>query len=93
MILNKLISSSFVSLNRLTAGGASRHYTVIVERYRVPGLTKRGVDQRKAKLTEAHFHYKHVETLHIKKWGNTDVILTQYVEGLCAICVLFFKDN
>ena len=58
-----------------------RFYTVIVERHEIPPIMKKDIDQRKRHLKSKHFHYKFVDCLHNKKWGNIDLILTQYVEG------------
>ena len=60
---------------------AKRNYTCIVERLEKAPLAKKGVDVRKIKLTSNHYHYKLVDCLHTKKWGNMNLILTQYVEG------------
>lgn len=58
-----------------------RNYTCVVERLKKPGLLKQGVDVRKIKLNSDHYHYKFIDCLHTKKWGDTQLILTQYVEG------------
>ncbi len=58
-----------------------RYYTCHVERYKKPGLVKKGVDVRKIKLNSDHYHYRLVDCLHTRKWGETELILTQFVEG------------
>ena len=68
------ISKNFLVLNRF--------YTVIVERHeKIPPL-KKDFDPRKFILKSRHFQYKFVECLHNKKWGNVDLILTEYIEGI-----------
>jgi ribosomal protein L9 len=59
-----------------------RSYTVIVERYQEPRLVKKGTDPRKFNLKQPDFHYKFVDCLHSKKWGDMQVILTKYIEGI-----------
>ncbi len=66
----------------LTSNLAStRAYTCIVERHKPPRLARSDVDQRKIPLKSENFQMKLVDCLHTKKWGNIDLILTQYVEG------------
>lgn len=60
----------------------SRSYTVIVERYTKPPIMKAHEDQRKRNLKSDHYQLKFVDCLHNKKWGNIDLILTEYVEGI-----------
>lgn len=62
--------------------GSIRAYTVIVERYVKPPMKKVYMDQRKVNLKPVHYHYKLVDVLHKKKWGNVDLMLTEYVEGV-----------
>lgn len=59
-----------------------RNYTVIVERYTKPPIVKAHQDQRKRDLKSDHYQLKFVDCLHNKKWGNIDLILTEYVEGV-----------
>ena len=76
MFLNKLGNRSHVP------NALSRCYTVIVERCINVPLSKKGMDPRKYNLKSAHYQYKFVDCLHNKKWGNIDLILTEYVEGV-----------
>lgn len=60
----------------------NRLYTVIVERHvKIPPLEK-DLDPRKFTLKSRHYQYKFVDCLHSKKWGNVDLILTDYIEGI-----------
>lgn len=77
MLLNMLTNAS----KPLNLANFARFYTVIVERHVQPLTVKKGIDQRKTKLKSKHFQYKFVDCLHTKKWGNIDLILTEYVEG------------
>jgi hypothetical protein len=61
------------------------YYTIIVERHLPVPLLKKGTDPRKYNLKSRHFQYKLVDCLHVKKWGNIDLILTQYIEGILII--------
>ena len=59
-----------------------RFYTVIVERHdKIPPI-KQDLDPRKYILKSRHYQYKFVDCLHNKKWGNIDLILTDYIEGI-----------
>ncbi len=60
----------------------NRPYTVIVERSESVPLLKKGVDPRSYNLKSKHFRYKFVEAKHTQKWGEVEVILTDYVEGV-----------
>ena len=71
MIINKI---NFIHFTK-------RGYTCLVERYVKPKLVKKNVDIRKIKLNSNHYHYKFVDCLHSKPWGEMNLILTQYVEG------------
>jgi hypothetical protein len=83
MFLQKVASirSNLFVKSFLNCSNNHRTYTVVVERYENPGAMKDGIDQRKRHLKSKHFQYKFVECSHNKKWGNVDLILTQYVEG------------
>lgn len=59
-----------------------KFYTCIVERHEKVPLVAKGVDPRKYNLKSRHFHYKLVECTHTQKWGNIDLLLTDYVEGI-----------
>ncbi|CAF0864840.1 unnamed protein product [Brachionus calyciflorus] len=77
MFTNKLVLA-----NRSLNFNSLRLYTCIVERLEKVPLVPRGEDVRKFNLKSKHFHYKLVDCLHTKKWGNVDLILTEYVEGI-----------
>ena len=76
-MLNRITSAC----NSLNLSQFRRFYTVIVERYVPPLTVKKNIDQRNTNLKSKHFQYKFVDCLHNKKWGNVDLILTEYVEG------------
>jgi large subunit ribosomal protein L9 len=59
-----------------------RSYTCVVERVNQPGLVKKGTDPRKFNLKQQHYYYKLVKCEQTKKWGDMQVILTKYIEGL-----------
>jgi len=59
-----------------------RCYTVIVERLVKPQMVKKNRDVRSRELKPIHSQYRLVDCLHTRKWGNVDVILTKYVEGV-----------
>jgi len=59
-----------------------KSYTVIVERHKKPNIVKKEVDQRKRNLRSVNYHLKFVDCLSQKPWGNIDLILTEYVEGV-----------
>lgn len=63
-------------------GADTRSYTVIVERVQPVGLARVGRDPRKLPLRPNNMHYKFVDCLHSRKWGNIDLILTDFVEGI-----------
>ncbi len=71
---NKIIASSTII--------DKKYYTVIVERICKPPIVRKGKDPRSRHLKPVHFQYKLVDVLHTKKWGNVDLILTEYVEGV-----------
>ena len=73
-LTNQIIASSTII--------DKRFYTVIVERIHKPPIVRKGRDPRSRHLKSLHFQYKLVDTLHSKKWGNVDLILTEYVEGV-----------
>jgi hypothetical protein len=77
MLSNKILRPVVLS----SSANTYRAYTCIVERYKQPRLAKAGVDQRKIPLKSENYQMKLVECTHSKKWGNIDLILTQYVEG------------
>jgi hypothetical protein len=80
------LNASFASLARhlrSTMIDSNRCYTVIVERIHTPPNQKKDKDQRKFNLKSKHFQYKFVDCLHNRKWGNVDLILTEYVDGKC----------
>lgn len=76
-----------IASQRLVTRGAAftltsaRTYTCIVERIHKPLTMKIEKDQRKTPLKSKHYQYKLVDCLHVKPWGNIDLILTQFVEG------------
>ena len=59
-----------------------RCYTVIVERLVKPPMVKKNKDVRSRELKPIHSQYRLVDCVHTRKWGNVDVILTDYVEGV-----------
>ena len=59
-----------------------RPYTVIVERVEKVPLMKKGVDPRKYPLKSRHFQYRFVECKHVQKWGEVQLLLTEFVEGV-----------
>jgi hypothetical protein len=67
-------------LNSLTRND-HRLYTVIVERCVPAQMVKKDRDVRSAALRPKDYQYKFVDCQHVKKWGETQVILTDYVEG------------
>lgn len=77
MLSNKLILN-----NRSINFSFKKFYTCIVERHEKVPLLPKGVDPRKYNLKSKHFHYKLTECTHTKKWGNVDLLLTEYVEGI-----------
>lgn len=83
LTLNPKMLSNRLLLNTLNRqfGVSNRLYTVIVERHEKVPIQVKGMDQRKYDLKSRHFHYKLVDCLHTKKWGNVDLVLTEYVEG------------
>ena len=86
MFLNKIVQPSL--LKKILTPTNLRHYTVIVERCEPTPLLKNGMDPRRYPLKSKHFRYKFVECQHTQKWGNVDLILTDYVEGkIIQICV------
>lgn len=58
-----------------------RFYTCIVEREVKPNIVKQSVDVRKVKLKAVHYQYKLKDCLHNKKWGDVELLLTEYIEG------------
>ncbi|RNA25155.1 39S ribosomal mitochondrial [Brachionus plicatilis] len=77
-----MFAKNLILKNRSPNLSLKKFYTCIVERHeRVPLLSK-GVDVRKYNLKSKHFQYKLVECTHTQKWGNIDVLLTEYVEGI-----------
>ena len=77
MILSQLVKP----FTKTYTVNLARFYTVIVERIHKPLTMKKNVDQRKTPLKSRHLQYRFVDCLHVKPWGNIDLILTQYVEG------------
>ncbi len=77
--LVKNLTNQIVNSSRLID---KRFYTVIVERIHKPPIVRKGKDPRSRNLKSIHFQYKLVDVLHNKKWGNVDLILTEYVEGV-----------
>lgn len=80
MSLNHFLKSSLIS--NLNSNIPKRFYTVIVERIKKPPIPKKGVDPRRINLKSVNYQYRFVECKHNKSWGNVDLILTQYVEGV-----------
>lgn len=79
MISNRTLRSPVLSKLYINA---IREYTVTVERSVSVPLMKKNIDTRQYPLKSRHFRYKMVECEHVKKWGNVDLILTDYVEGV-----------
>lgn len=77
MITNKLAKTIAVNSNL----SFIRFYTCIVERIFKPPTVKKEYDQRTTKLKSKHYQYRFIDCLHVKPWGNVDLILTQFVEG------------
>ena len=77
-IFSRHLTASF---NRSTVQ-AQRAYTVVVERLTEAPFVKPGKDPRKLPLRPVNMHYKLVDCSHNQKWGNLDLILTEYVEGV-----------
>jgi hypothetical protein len=75
------MNRSMISLKNCFLFLIKRDYTCIIERLEKVKLVRKGVDVRKVNLTSNHYHYKLVDCLHTKKWGNMNLILKQYVEG------------
>lgn len=78
MLLKNLLSTSLINPLKTTA----RYYTCVVERHYKPPMVKRHMDQRTTRIKSSHYQMKLVECRHVRKWGNIDLILTQYVEGV-----------
>ena len=79
MLLNKLIKNTFIG--KMNLSNSLRAYTVVVERCEEVPLLKMGRDPRSYPLKSKHIRYKFVECKHTQKWGEVDLILTEYVEG------------
>ncbi len=79
MFARRLLRASFVDNLR---SATSRPYTVVVERSERMPLLKKDADPRSFNLKSKHFRYKFIECKHAQKWGEVEVILTEYVEGV-----------
>lgn len=77
MFTNKLALA-----NRSVNLSLKKFYTCVVERHVKASLVPKGKDPRSFNLKSRHFQYKLVDCLHTKKWGNIDLMLTEYVEGI-----------
>jgi hypothetical protein len=76
-----MLSSSSSIIRNIFGKESKRFYTVIVERHsKIPPIQK-NLDPRKYIIKSEHFKYKFVDCLHTRKWGNVDLILTEYIEG------------
>ena len=80
MFARQFFKGSF--LPKFNLSNRINFYTVIVERYERMPLLKKGVDPRKYPLKSRHFDYKFVECKHKQKWGQVELILTDFVEGI-----------
>ena len=78
MLLSNLIKNT---LKQSLDLNSKRFYTCIVERVRQVPIVKKGKDVRSRNLRSDHYQLRLVECTHNNKWGNVDVILTEYVEG------------
>lgn len=82
MFSHKIVQSSWLLKKALTTLNLRASYTVIVERSEPTPLIKKGMDPRRFPLKSKHYRYKFVACTHNEKWGNVDLILTDYVEGV-----------
>jgi large subunit ribosomal protein L9 len=76
------IRNNLIRLNRNIFEGFNRSYTVRLERHEHIPPIKKELDPRKFILKSRHFQYKFVDCSHTQKWGNIDLILTDYIEGI-----------